>query len=271
MSATSASEFTCRLCGSQTFSVLVGHEAWHKTAEAMGEGYARLSGVVRNDPRLDFGALVRCAGCGLRQVARVPNEEALNSFYQAYYGNAHYAAKKEKKIARATRRLRAIVRQATGARFLDIGCNQGYAVEAARRLGLYATGIEVDATAVRAAQAQFQGARFLHKTAEQMAQGSDRFDFLYCSEVIEHVRDPRSFMSALSTLAAPGAILFLTTPDGGHWRVPKQFARWREVKPPEHLVWFDKTTLGDLARAHGWSVRFEWNLKPGIRMIGRKV
>jgi SAM-dependent methyltransferase len=41
---------------------------------------------------------------------------------------------------------------------------------------------------------------------------AEKYDLVLCSEVIEHVGDPMSFISSLSQLTAPGGVLILSTP-----------------------------------------------------------
>jgi 2-polyprenyl-3-methyl-5-hydroxy-6-metoxy-1,4-benzoquinol methylase len=89
--------------------------------------------------------------------------------------------------------------------------------------------------------------------------------------VIEHVPNAHSFMHHLARLTKTSGYVFLTTPDAGHWRVPKNFVQWPEVKPPEHVAWFTKNSLRHLLEAHGFEVvHFAWNLKPGLRVLARK-
>lgn len=229
-----------------------------------------MADIVSADPSLNFGAIVRCDGCGLRAVERAPCANALSGFYQAYYANADYRAKRDKKIARCRRRIRALKSAAPGRRFLDVGCNLGFAVEAARIEGLSAHGIEIDAAAVATATSLFPGVDIRCADVGAFAETGARFDFLWCTEVIEHALDFRSFATALGALAAPGALLYLTTPDAGHWRVPRAFASWDEVKPPEHLQWFEARHLRQLFEPLGFDLRFGFATKPGLRVVARK-
>ncbi|MBU6371408.1 MAG: methyltransferase domain-containing protein [Alphaproteobacteria bacterium] len=240
---------------------------WLAFAATTRDARLRMADLVRAKADLDFGDIVACSGCGLHAVAAPPSATALDAFYQAYYANADYGAKREKKIDRARRRIRRLNRRAPGKRFLDVGCNLGFAVEAARLEGLAAHGVEVDAQAVSTAQRMFPNVTITCGDALSLAESGARFNFLWCTEVIEHAPDFRAFAVALARLAAPGALLFLTTPDAGHWRLPRQFATWDEVKPPEHLQWFTARHLRTLFEPEGFTVRFETALKPGLRMI----
>ena len=155
------------------------------------ERYGVLHEAMRTagfDTPFDF---LRCADCATVFLDPMPDPAGLAAFYDHYYVNRDYLAKADKKITRATKRIRRLF--LGQGRFLDIGCNAGFAVEAARRAGLDATGIEIDAAAAEAAAQCFPDARILHQDAGAFAAGGERFDYLYCTEVIEHIPSlPRS-------------------------------------------------------------------------------
>ena len=100
--------------------------------------------------------------------------------------------------------------------------------------------------------------------------GGAVFDLVYCSEVIEHVEDVRGFAKALMTLIAPGGLLFLTTPADGHRATPKPLVSWVQVKPPEHLHWFARSHLLTLFDQPGYRPSFQFNPKPGHKLVVRR-
>jgi 2-polyprenyl-3-methyl-5-hydroxy-6-metoxy-1,4-benzoquinol methylase len=221
----------------------------------------------------DGYALLRCAGCGGVVADPFPSEEELTAFYQSYKDTAGYAGKKPAKIRRALKRARRILaRGAPGKRFLDIGCNVGYMTAAARETGFDAFGIDIDADAVAAAKKNFPEAKFEAVSIEDLAARGEKFDVVYTSEVVEHVRDPDSFIGAVSTVLAPGGLLYLTTPDGAHFGVPRDFTRWKVCCPPEHLSYFSRKGLAQLLARHGIKVeKFQLAFKPGIKVFARRA
>ena len=98
-----------------------------------------------------------------------------------------------------------------------------------------------------------------------------QYDLVFCTEVIEHVIDFRSFAKSLADLVKKGGILYLTTPDSGYFRTPKNLLEWSEIKPPEHLQWFQKKHLKILFESLGLKVSFQPTWKPGIRMVAKKL
>ncbi len=179
--------------------------------------------------------------------------------------------KSASKIRRSARRIRRLIGMTRGKRFLDVGCNCGFAVKAALNAGLEAHGIDIDAAAVETARRSF-GPHFSALSIEDYAATGAKADIIHTSEVIEHVPFPDTFVEALRSILNPEGILFLTAPDGGHWNRPKDFATWRIVTPPSHIVYYTKRGLRQLFEKHGFTdIRFRFNLKPGIRMTARKT
>ena len=64
-----------------------------------------------------------------------------------------------------------------------------------------------------------------------------------------------------------GGVIEIGTPDIGHWRVPRLLARWHELKPSEHLYYFNRATLARLCANHRLAVeRVRFALKPGLKV-----
>lgn len=264
-------EADCRLCGSHRLTTLISESEWLDFAATCTDERARHAAQINSDSALAFGGIVRCAACGFYSVARVPTPDALTGFYQNYFANQQYADKGPKKIRRAERWLRRLGALPRAGTFVDVGCNQGFAVEAARLVGMDASGIEIDASAVQNARARFPHCAFENATvAEHAATHAGRYDLVWCSEVLEHVPDFKGFARDLATLVKPGGRLYLTTPDAGHWRRPRDLTRWAETKPPEHINWFTRSNLRTLFAPHGLEVRFLWRLKPGAHMVAQR-
>ena len=217
--------------------------------------------------------ICRCKGCGFCFADPYPAAEDLGRFYQEYYANRDYSAKLGKKIARARRRILKLNKAGGYKTFLDGGCNVGAAVQAAHLCGLAASGIEIDKESVAMAQDLFPENEYVATSVQDFARSSGRrFDIIYTTEVIEHLQDVNSFMEAVHRLLSPEGVLYLTTPDAGHFRTPKDLRHWHEMKLPEHISLFTKKALFILLERHGFTgVKFQRNWKPGIRLTARKA
>ena len=80
------------------------------------------------------------------------------------------------------------------------------------------------------------------------------------------------FAAALRSLMKVGGVLWLTTPDAGHFRVPKQFLEWKEVIPPEHLCFYNIESLRRLLGEYDIEIlKAQWLWKPSLRILARRV
>jgi len=103
-----------------------------------------------------------------------------------------------------------------GCHTLDIGCGGGILTEALARAGAHVTGIDMGEAplAVARLHALETGTTvdYRHGTAEALADESPgAFDVVTCLEMLEHVPDPASVVSACARLARPGGHVFFST------------------------------------------------------------
>jgi len=95
--------------------------------------------------------------------------------------------------------------------FLDVGCGLGFAADYMKWKGEKAQGIDPSESAQLAA-------RFLSMPVNEVGVDIDDFrgtgdNFVFLSEVIEHVDSPRALLDSLAAVAGRGGFLLVTTPD----------------------------------------------------------
>ena len=101
---------------------------------------------------------------------------------------------------------------------LDVGCGAGLLAEPLARLGASVTAIDAAPELIEAARAHAapQGLKIDYR-AGAVEQLDGQFDLVTAMEVIEHVADPASFLTALAARLAPGGLLILSTPNATGW------------------------------------------------------
>ncbi|MEQ8230371.1 MAG: class I SAM-dependent methyltransferase [Gammaproteobacteria bacterium] len=226
----------------------------------------------------DDEPFVRCSGCGLVLINPRPPFTTIRAGYDAAY-SAGYTRKADKKLARARRRVARVRRHqghgggrrgGTPRRWLDVGCSAGFVVKAAADAGYEAHGVDIETDGIAWGRERLGLANLREGLLDEQAYPAASFDVISLYDVIEHVPDLNAFVAELARLLAPAGVIDLGTPDLGHWRVPRPLERWEELKPSEHLYYFDRTTLARLLARHGLVVeRVRFALKPGLKVLVR--
>ncbi|MGE4158547.1 MAG: class I SAM-dependent methyltransferase [Planctomycetota bacterium] len=84
-----------------------------------------------------------------------------------------------------------------------------------------------------------------------------RYDFVTCTEVVEHFREPGREWDKLMSLLKPGGWLGIMTKLADRWlESPELFATWFYIRDLTHLCFYSRRTIQYLARCHG--LRVEW-------------
>ena len=78
-----------------------------------------------------------------------------------------------------------------------------------------------------------------------------QFDCVIATQVVEHVYQPVSFVRELIQRTKPGGHILLATPDIGGILRRSMGRSWPSFKIPEHVVYFDESTLTRLMATAG--------------------
>ncbi|WP_299608449.1 bifunctional 2-polyprenyl-6-hydroxyphenol methylase/3-demethylubiquinol 3-O-methyltransferase UbiG [uncultured Tateyamaria sp.] len=132
-----------------------------------------------------------------------------------------------------------------GLRVLDIGCGGGLLSEPMARLGAEVVGADAAERNIPVAQVHAEQSGltidYRHTTAEDMAAAGEQFDVVLNMEVVEHVADPLSYLTACRQLLKPGGLHICSTIN----RNPKSYMM--AIIGAEHVMrWLPKGT-------HEWS------------------
>ncbi len=104
----------------------------------------------------------------------------------------------------------------SGQRMVDVGCGGGILTEGLAKLGADALGIDLSEELIDIADLHGLesgvNAHYHKISAEALAeQQPESFDHVTCMEMLEHVPDPGSIISACATLVKPGGMVFFST------------------------------------------------------------
>jgi SAM-dependent methyltransferase len=225
-------------------------------------------------------SLARC-GCGMLMTDPQPFGATLARFYatDAYY--THVARRRWRdRVRRATQRwqmrgLGATCRLAAedwlglqrfskrlvpdhfplrrGQRLLDYGCGDGRFVALCGDLGLDAIGIEPDAQARNAAEAN--GARVFEslEALDALWPGAS-FDRIQLKHVLEHLPEPVATLRRLCGRLAAGGRMLIAVPNADSAQAETFGEFWIGYDMPRHLWHFTPATLTELTASAGLAV-----------------
>jgi 2-polyprenyl-3-methyl-5-hydroxy-6-metoxy-1,4-benzoquinol methylase len=224
--------------------------------------------------RQDGYDYVACRDCGFVFLFPMPSAEDLSRIYNEdsdSFGVGRYPKARSRR-RRALLRALGLWPYFVGRDVIDVGCGGGFMVDAMRRLGARASGLDIGAGAIAHARDAFPRGHFYAETFEAFLRRGLQFDFIHSSEVIEHIGDPRGYMAFLAGVARPGARVFLTTPDIAHAAVPEDVTDWDMVAPPRHVQFFTEATLTRLFDDFGFDIvkRYAKKHAPTLQVLARK-
>jgi 2-polyprenyl-3-methyl-5-hydroxy-6-metoxy-1,4-benzoquinol methylase len=209
---------------------------------------------------------VRCRRCTLMLINPRPPVERLLHTYDEDYSEL-YLAKTEKKLRRCRRWVKRIMSRVPGGRWLDVGCSAGYVLHAASEAGYAPYGIDVDSRALQFARQRWGLTNLVCGGLENQDWPDGYFQVISLYDVLEHIPRLNEFMARLARLLDPNGVIEIRTPDAGHFRVPRNLSSWPEIKPSEHLYYFDLETLSRLLARHGLRItKRRLSLKPGLKV-----
>lgn len=259
----------CPVCKNSQIQNLFTIDAWiqnqFRRANAKHQAKAAFLKATQD---INLQTVQQCTTCQFTFAYPRPSQQALNAYYQNYATTD----KNEKRIFRRLPRYRRKVlkliksQRSPSATFLDIGCNIGTTVEAARLEGLEATGLDIDNRAINRAKKAFPSSTFIHGTLEQLTQQGRKFDIIHVKEVIEHIDKIHAFTAHLNKLLSERGILFMTTPNVSSVLTPRRIINWKHCQYPDHISLFSKRALEILLHEHGFkAINFHPHI--GTKMV----
>jgi ubiquinone/menaquinone biosynthesis C-methylase UbiE len=199
----------------------------------------------------------------------------MDSFYDRYWADRGEVALSDFDVKWP--KLRKFVPDNPGAAVLDLGCGNGTALRAMHEINREATytGLDVADKALEMARKSAPFAA-LHRIQDGDAfpVASESIDFVFCSEVIEHVYDTANAFAEIARILRAGGRLLITTPVFHPLKsVLYCLFRWERTFDPTgpHIRFFSRRSLYhclecaslaplthgyySAARHYGWLIR----------------
>jgi 2-polyprenyl-3-methyl-5-hydroxy-6-metoxy-1,4-benzoquinol methylase len=198
--------------------------------------------------------IVQCLECDFLCVNPMPSAQKITDYYATAYRGAteDWYPKDLDRRWRAFTRSLLFVRYILGKDVVDLGCGGGQMLQALGRFAKSATGVDLSSNSIAFARKHFAKHTFYDEPLSTFAQRGLTYDFVFSSELLEHLADPHEFMRTVSQITRPGGLVYLSAPDAGHAAVPIPLKSWTDICPPEHLQWFSEHNLNLLFQQYGF-------------------
>ncbi len=147
---------------------------------------------------------------------------------------------------------------------LDVGCSTGYFgefIKKNKRCRVY--GIEISDDRISAAKVLDKVFSFDLDTEWPRGVLSQKFDYIFFGDVIEHLKNPEKSLRAASKMLNKGGYIFVSTPNVAHISVRLELLgggfeyESMGILDNTHLKYFTRNSLNDLVKASGLSVKVE--------------
>ena len=210
---------------------------------------------------IEYG-IYECSRCGLVQTLPRPTEKELEECYGAHYFQRRTDRGYDDYFSDAMRtqlqkvwdmnlqdvgffEFEKLCMGGPDARALDVGCASGFFVDYLNRRGWQAEGIELSEAA--AGFGIHELGLTIHVQDFLEFQPAKPYDFITLWASIEHLRSPLKAMQKISTMLRPGGMLILST---CRWGLLSRSLgpSWRFLNVPEHLFYFSRANLVELAK-----------------------
>ncbi len=123
---------------------------------------------------------------------------------------------------------------------LDIGCRDGYWSEELKKLGYQVVSLDIDPN--------YEGA-LVCDIEKGMPFEDKNFDLIWCTEVVEHLRNPKFTFWEIERIKKNSGVSIITTPNSHFWIYPiMRLWGWtpQKVQNPDHKQFFNLSTVSKI-------------------------
>jgi dolichyl-phosphate beta-glucosyltransferase len=220
----------CDLCGSESFKFLFDHHHGWKVQQ--------------------------CRVCLLTQVVPRPDTKDIAKLYHA--DEDHFSPYIEQEVVHRAyfqtklKQVKELLDSRKNITLLDIGCLTGVLLNEAVSTGMKAEGLDISKDAV--AYCRSRGLIAHQGTIADFSKKNKRkkYDVITAFEIIEHEYSPYTMVRSIYELLLPGGVILMSTPNHGSWWRVVMGKYWPGYTHPEHLYFFDPTSLKNIVKQAGF-------------------
>ncbi len=184
--------------------------------------------------------LGKCSDCGFVFMLRIPTIQELKDYYAVYfYDKEQYLSPLT--ISSYNKLLDQFEPYRKTGNLIDVGCGQGWFLDAAKKRGWNVYGTEYSEVAVQKCSARGIN---MHQGALNPADFAGiEFDIIVSFEVFEHINNPNEEFQNMYQLLRKGGLLYFTTPNFNYYLRYQMKAQFSIIMYPEHLSYYTPKTI----------------------------
>jgi ubiquinone/menaquinone biosynthesis C-methylase UbiE len=144
---------------------------------------------------------------------------------------------------------------------VDVGCGDGGNLLFCARRGAQVTAIDIDPSVIAGIQAKLADTCAAGRYATHVSDANPlplpdaTATRVLCTEVIEHVDDPRQLLAELVRIGRPGALYLLTVPDALQENMQQHVAPECYFQKPNHVRIVQRTEFAEMVAEAGLEIR----------------
>ena len=118
---------------------------------------------------------------------------------------------------------------------LEVGCGDGFVLEAIADLDVDLAGVEISEVRVARANARAPRAKVVQGDARSLRFPPRSFDVTICTEVLEHVPQPEQAVRELERVTKRRGSIIVTVPNERNWRLGRAALLRFPIRIPDHV------------------------------------
>jgi 2-polyprenyl-3-methyl-5-hydroxy-6-metoxy-1,4-benzoquinol methylase len=218
---------------------------------ASGEVAQFLIAPDRFHLRPELYRLMRCSSCSCVWLASPPAPQEMWRHYDEDYHRAITIAGEGDAAIRWKGFRELIERHKPGGSILDIGCSSGGFLSTMKGSAWRLYGIEMESSTAERARKN-TGAEVFTGDAMDAPFAPESFDVVTTFDVLEHVYQPREFLTKIKQWLKPGGIYYTMLPNIDSWEARMLGSYWYGLELPRHLFHFSPKSLAKLMNSLGF-------------------
>lgn len=136
---------------------------------------------------------------------------------------------------------------------IEVGCGKGYLLYLLDKLGYRVEGVEISETASKYARERFDLNVFNGTLEEYVKERDKKFEVILLIDLLEHIKNPHSFMESIRKISKRGTVLFIDTPNSGSQEIKRERDKWIGFNP-FHIRIYSLKSIDALLKRYGFKI-----------------